>query len=88
MKVLPIGLFIEIEPGVNGFCSSQEFANWEVVKNEIVLGEVKEFFIKSIDTTGRKMTLSLIDKPKAVKEEKVEEVPVEEMPPEVAPEIK
>jgi len=70
MKVLPIGLFIEIEPGVNGFCSSSEFANWDTVKGEITLGETKEFFIKSIDTTGRKMTLSLTDKPKAAKESK------------------
>lgn len=88
MKVLPIGLFIEIEPGVNGFCSSSEFANWETIKNEITLGETKEFFIKSIDTTGRKMTLSLTDKPKVVKEEKVEEIPLEEISPEVPPEIK
>ena len=81
MKVLPIGLFIEIEPGVNGFCSSSEFANWDTVKSEITLGETKDFFIKSIDTTGRKMTLSLTDKPKAIKEE---EKPKEEM---AAPEV-
>ncbi len=79
MKILPIGLFIEIEPGVNGFCPSSEFANWETVKNEITSGETKEFFIKSIDTTGRKMTLSLTDKPKATKEEKEEIAPAVEL---------
>lgn len=79
MKILPIGLFIEIEPGVNGFCPSSEFANWETVKNEITSGETKEFFIKSIDTTGRKMTLSLTDKPKATKEEKEEVTPAVEL---------
>lgn len=79
MKILPIGLFIEIEPGVNGFCPSSEFANWETVKNEITSDETKEFFIKSIDTTGRKMTLSLTDKPKATKEEKEEVTPAVEL---------
>lgn len=86
IKVLPIGLFIEIEPGVNGFCSSSEFTNWDKIKSEITLGETKEFFIKSIDTTGRKMTLSLTDKPKTDKENKEnpEEIPI--TPIEIEPE--
>jgi hypothetical protein len=51
------------------------------------LGEAKDFFIKSIDTTGRKMTLSLSDKPKAIKEEKIETIALEEASPEITPEI-
>jgi len=86
IKVLPIGLFIEIEPGVNGFCSSSEFTNWDKIKSEITLGETKEFFIKSIDTTGRKMTLSLTDKPKTDKENKENPEEIPTTPIEIEPE--
>jgi len=91
-KVMPFGVFVELDKDIQGLCHIMELSH-EAVKNpEEILkpGEEKEFKIISIEPAEHRLGLSLkglTEAPKKV-EAKAEEKPAEEKKEETAAEVK
>lgn len=91
-KVMPFGVFVELDKDIQGLCHIMELSH-EAIKNpEEILkpGEEKEFKIISIEPAEHRLGLSLKALTEAPKkaEAKAEEKPVEEKKEEVSTEVK